>query len=79
MDLGHHLKEVNSMGGFISVKCRNRECKYHVMLRVGVGVHALREIDAMEQRILNGEVEASEKLKSLLQLGEHLEANAVYT
>ena len=66
------------MGGFVSIKCRNKACKYHVMLRVGVGVQGDREIRAMEHRILEGEVEVSEKVKSLLQSGEHLEANAVY-
>ncbi len=66
------------MGGFVSVKCRNKSCKYHVMLRVGVGVQGLREAEVMEQRILNGEVEASDKIKSLLQSGEHLESNAIY-
>lgn len=66
------------MGGFVSVKCRNKACKYHVMLRLGVGMHGFREMRTMEQKILSGEMEASEKIKALLQSGEHLDANAVY-
>ena len=66
------------MGGLLSVTCRNKLCKYHVMLRLGVGFQGFRELRAMEQRILNGEVEVSDKMKSLLQSGKHLKANDVY-
>ena len=66
------------MGGYYSVTCRNKACKYYIMIRAGVGMHVFREMRTMEQKIINGEIEADEKIKSLLQSGEHFKANAVY-
>ena len=44
------------MGEMYSVTCRNKNCRYHVHLREGVGMMGFARMKQFEQQIISGEV-----------------------
>lgn len=61
------------MGILFSVACRNKECKWHKVLREGPGMSSFADTCRLERSILSGEKEAPEDIKELLNKGYHLD------
>ena len=66
------------MGIIYNVTCSNKACRYHMSIREGAGMGSFRNIRIMEQRILNGEEDAPDTIKMLLQAGKHFNCNTTY-
>ena len=67
------------MGVFYRVTCRNSECRYSTELREGPGMMRFRWIKEKEIAIRNGDEEASDEIKALLNSGHGLECVATYS
>ena len=66
------------MGSFYYMTCRNKACRYRVELREGPGMYLFAREKTLEKEILNGEIEASDEIKNLLNSGRKLNIVASY-
>lgn len=57
------------MGTFYRLTCKNKDCRYSVELREGVGWTLFARDKNLQSEILNGEEDASDEIKDLLKNG----------
>ncbi len=66
------------MGQSFQISCTNKSCKYSFYLREGPGFFLFAQTKKLEDSIKNGETDAPEDIKSLLQAGKKLSCVTSY-
>ena len=65
------------MGEMYSITCRNKDCRYHVHLREGVGMIWFARMKNFEQQIISGEAH-NPAAQDSIQKGAELRAGGIY-
>lgn len=65
------------MGDIYSITCRNKDCRYHVSLRDGVGMMGFARLKNFEKALLEGEI-LNEKALTSIQNGARIKSGGTY-
>lgn len=65
------------MGAIYSVTCRNKECRYHKELRMGVGMRCFSHLCNLKDALFSGE-EKNPEAEKILREGGELGSGAIY-